>query len=103
VRLRLTGLWREPGFQNLWLGYTVSLVGSSFVFLAIPLTAVVALGASPLEMGLLTGLPALVVGVPFGVWADRHRKRPILISADIARTALMLTIPVAYMFDALSL
>jgi len=106
VRLRLTGLWRDPGFQKLWLGYTVSLAGSSFVFLAIPLTAVVALDASPLEMGILTGLtglPALVVGVPFGVWADRHRKRPILIAADFARAALLLTIPIAYMFDALSL
>ena len=106
MRLRLTGLWREPGFQNLWLGYAVSLGGSSFVFLAIPLTAVVALDASPLEMGLLTGLtglPALVIGVPFGVWADRHRKRPILIGADIARAALLLTIPAAYLFDALSL
>lgn len=106
MRLRLTGLWRDPGFQKLWLGYTVSLAGSSFVFLAIPLTAVVALDASPLEMGILsglTGLPALVVGVPFGVWADRHRKRPILIAADFARAALLLTIPIAYMFDALSL
>ena len=106
MRLRLTGLWRDPGFQKLWLGYTVSLAGPSFVFLAIPLTAVVALDASPLEMGILsglTGLPALVVGVPFGVWADRHRKRPILIAADFARAALLLTIPIAYMFDALSL
>lgn len=53
---RLGGLWRHPDFLKLWAGQTVSLFGSAFTTLALPLTAVLVLGATPLAIGLLAAI-----------------------------------------------
>ncbi|MDV9178013.1 MFS transporter, partial [Streptomyces sp. W16] len=45
----------------------------------------------------------LAIGLPAGVWADRLRRRPLLIAADLVRAALLLTIPAAALLDVLSL
>lgn len=85
-------------FLKLWAGETISLVGSQVTLLALPLTAVLLLGAGPFEMGLLTGIgyaPFLLVGLFAGVWIDRRRRRPILIVANIGRALLLATIPLA--------
>ena len=55
------GLWRHPDFLKLWAGQSVSLFGSQVSLLAIPLTAVLVLNASPLQMGLLTAVGAAPV------------------------------------------
>jgi hypothetical protein len=47
-------LWRHRNFLLLWGGQTVSEMGSAVTQLALPLTAVVVLGASTFEVGLLT-------------------------------------------------
>jgi MFS family permease len=39
--------------------------------------------------------PAVLVGLFAGVWVDRLRRRPILISADLLRGALLLILPIA--------
>jgi len=49
-------------------------------------------------MGILaasSGAGVLVFGLFAGAWADRLRRRPILIGADLARAALLGTIPLA--------
>ncbi len=54
----------------------------------IPLTAATVLDASPLQMGILAGASGagvLVFGLFAGAWADRLRRRPILIATDLAR------------------
>ncbi len=104
--MRLTGLWRHAEFRKLWAGQATSLVGSQMVGLALPLTAVIVLHASPLQMGAITAvsaLPALLFGVFFGVWIDRRKRRPILIAADIGRAFLLLSIPIAHQLDALTI
>lgn len=40
----------RSGFSRLWFGETVSVLGSQVTFLALPLAAVMILGASPAEM-----------------------------------------------------
>lgn len=63
-----------------------------------PLTAVLALDATPTQMGLLTAigsLPTLILGLFAGVVVDRRRKRPLMIVADIGRGVLLLLIPIA--------
>ena len=70
MQIRLTGLWRNADFVRLWVGSTVSGVGSQITFLALPLTAVLALDATPLQMGILAamgGAPALIFGLGTGV------------------------------------
>lgn len=92
----LSGL--PPEFLKLWLGQTISEFGSRISRAGIPLIAVITLTATPNQMGLLTAaasVPVLLFGLFAGVWVDRLRRRPILITMDLARMALLLTIPAA--------
>jgi len=96
--MRPHSLWRDPDFLKLWAGQAVSQIGSWITLVGLPLTAVLVLGASPLQMGLLSGAGAaavLVFGLFAGAWADRLRRRPILIAADLGRAAVLGTIPLA--------
>lgn len=98
MRPRFGPLWQHPDFLRLWTAQTLSLVGSQVTFLALPLTAAVTLGASPVEMGVLGAiqyLPFLGLGLFAGAWVDRHRRRPVLIAADLGRAALLLLVPLA--------
>jgi MFS family permease len=98
MRLQFAGLWRHADFVKLWASQTISLFGSQITFLALPLTAVLVLDATPAQMGLLTAvgaIPSLLVGLFVGVWVDRYRRRPILIAADLGRAALLMVIPMA--------
>ena len=95
---RFTGLWRHPDFLKLWGGETVAFFGLHLTALALPLTAAVSLDASPLEMGILGAMqtaPSLVIGLFAGAWADRLRRRPILLVANLVRAVALGTIPVA--------
>jgi MFS family permease len=104
--LKLTGLWRHPDFVKLWTAHTVSALGTGITSQALPLTALLVLGASAGEMGLLaaiTQVPVVLVILFAGVWVDRLRRRPILIAADLGRAALLVSIPIAAVAGALSL
>jgi MFS family permease len=86
--------------MKLWAGQTVSELGSVVTRTAVPLVALLVLGAGPLEMALLVvsaSLAVLVVGLFAGAWVDRLRRRPILIWADAIRSVVLLSIPAAYM------
>lgn len=95
---RFSGLWRHPDFMKLWLGQTVSELGSRITRDGLPLAAVLVLGATPFQMGVLTAIGSaivLVTSLPAGVWVDRLRRKPIMIAADLGRAALLATIPIA--------
>ena len=68
--------------------------------------AITALDASAFQVGLLGTVefaPFVLVGLPAGVWVDRLRRRPVLIAGDLGRAAALLSIPVAYQLDALTI
>jgi MFS family permease len=93
---QFAGLWRHRDFTKLWAGQTVSLFGSMLTLIALPLTALLTLDSTPLEQGFLQAVqagPVLVTGLFAGVWVDRLRRRPVMILADLARAALLLSIP----------
>ena len=100
-------LLRERGFRNFWLATSVSLLGDQIALLALPLVAVLVLDAGAGQMGLLTAaalLPHLLFSLPAGVWLDRvASRRRVMISSDLARAALVGTIPLAYALDVLTL
>ncbi|MEU8528964.1 MULTISPECIES: MFS transporter [Streptomyces] len=104
---RIPDLLRERTFRRYWTGQTVSLAGDQITLIAIPLAAVLVLGAGAAEMSWLTTaglLPSLLLNLPLGAWADRQaRRRRAMIAADLARAVLLLTLPVAYLLDVLSL
>jgi MFS family permease len=96
----------EARFRSYWIGQTISQFGDRVTELALPLIAVTMLAASPGEVGLLTAavwLPSLV-SLFVGSWVDhQHHKRRVLVIADLLRAAILLTLPVAYAFDSVTL
>ncbi len=97
-------LWRHADFLKLWTGQTISELGSVVTRTAIPLVALLVLGAGPTEMALLVvagSLAILLVGFLAGAWVDRLRRRPLLIATDALRSLLLLSIPIAYAAGAL--
>lgn len=96
----------SPDFYKLWLSRTVSSFGSQITTVALPLTAVLVLQATPTQMGWINAfqqLPMAVFGLVAGVWVDRQRRKPILVLSDFAQGALLLSIPIAAYYDWLSL
>ncbi|MCW7988399.1 MFS transporter [Streptomyces platensis subsp. clarensis] len=92
-------LLRVRAFRQLFLADTLSQLGAEVAPVALPLVAVLALEATPFEVGLLTTfetLAFLLVGLPAGAWVDRLRRRNVLIAADLARAALLATVPLAW-------
>ena len=94
-----TGLIRgHADFRRLWVGDGISKIGTSVAVLALPLLAATHLAAATWEVALMStfaGLPFLLIGLPVGAWADRMRRRPVLIAADAGRAALLTWVPVA--------
>lgn len=100
-------LLKERTFRTYWSGHTISLLGDQISLFAIPITAVIVLHADAQEMGLLTAaglVPSLLFSLHGGAWVDRRgRRRQVMIAADIARAALMASLPFAYLLDELTL
>jgi MFS family permease len=99
-------LWRHRNFLLLWGGQTVSEMGSAVTQLALPLIAVVVLGASTFEVGLLTAaatLPFALIALPAGAIVDRRPKRWLMIWCDVARMLIIGSVPLAAAFGALTL
>src|SRR5260370_10482963 len=89
-------LWGNREFVKLWAGQTVSLAGSQVTTLALPLTAVLLLRATPVQTGLLYAAqfaPFLVLTRFAGVLVDRMRRRPIPIAPPLGRALLLGLIP----------
>ncbi|MEP7106113.1 MAG: MFS transporter [Chloroflexota bacterium] len=104
----IPGLLRRRGpFRWFWTGQTISLFGDQITVVALPLVAVLLLGAGPAEMGFLTAaawLPYLFFALPAGAWIDRvRRRRLVMIAADLGRAALLLTVPLAAALHVLTL
>ncbi|MFB7469100.1 MFS transporter [Streptomyces sp. NPDC056224] len=91
-------------FGWLWAAYAASAYGSGLGFGALPLIAVLVLHAGPAEVSALSAVgPAVgaLIAVPLAPWVEFRRKRPVMITMDLARFAAMATIPVAYAFGRL--
>ena len=99
-----TGLWAHPDFRRLWAAETVSVFGSLVTRTALPFAAILTLGASPGQLALLAAaelVPGFAAGLFAGVWVDRLRRRPIMVWTDLARAALLATVPAAAWLDVL--
>lgn len=97
-------LWRHRDFVKLWAGETLSLFGTQVTVLALPLTAVLTLGADASELGLLNAArfaPFVAVILFAGVWVDRRRRRPVLVQTNLGRALLIALVPAAAAFDLL--
>jgi MFS family permease len=99
-------LWRDGEFLKLWSGQAISEVGSQVSLLALPTLAILVLGASPFQVGLLAACENLafpVLGLVAGVYVDRLRRRPIMIVCDVGRLLALASVPIAFAFNVLSM
>ncbi|MBO0774607.1 MAG: MFS transporter, partial [Actinobacteria bacterium] len=84
---RRGGLFRHRDFRWLWFGDSISQLGTQVTVIALPLIAVKTLDASTFAVGVLVALQFaafLLIGLPAGAWVDRMRRRPVMITADVA-------------------
>lgn len=91
--------WQQRDFRRLWAGVSATQFGTFTGSAVIPLLAATALSASPWQMGLLTAADKaafLVLGLPVGVWIDRVRRMPLMITAGALRGLLVLSVPLAW-------
>ena len=99
-------LWSNHAFVRVWSAASVSIFGSLITRVALPLVAILTLGAGAIEVAILRSMDvaaALVVGLVAGAWVDRLRRRPVLIWADLGRALLLGSIPVSFALGTLQL
>ena len=98
----MSGLSRD--FWTFWTGQSISAFGSSVTQFALPLL-VYELTGSALDLGLAFAagmLPYPVFGLVIGAWSDRVDRKRLMILTDVARAAVVGTIPLAAAFGVLS-
>ncbi len=86
-------------FWRWWTAGTTSSLGSAIGGVALPLTALAVLDATPFEMGLIAaaGFAAwIVIGLPAGVIVQRLPLRGAQVGADLARAAAVGSVPLAW-------
>ena len=86
-------IWRDAEFIRFWTGHSVSQFGAAMTQVALPLVALLTLGASAADVGLLRTaefLPYLLLTLPAGALVDRVRRRPLMIVADSVLGAIVL-------------
>jgi hypothetical protein len=87
-----------PQVRKAWAAYAISQAGSGIGTGALPLVAILLLDASDWQISLLAavaGIAGAVAVVPLGPWVEFHRKRPIMVGADLLRGVTLLSVPVA--------
>jgi MFS family permease len=91
-------VWSQQGFPRIWIALSGSHLGSQVTLFALPTLAVIGLGASNLQVGLLRALDAAafpVLGLLVGALADYGDARRLLISADLVRLVALGSVPVS--------
>jgi MFS family permease len=85
-------------FGLLWAGQSASLLGDQVTLIALPLLALGAAAATPVQIGVLGAclrLPFLLIGLPAGVWVSRAGLSRSMIGADLLRGLAVAALPVA--------
>jgi MFS family permease len=96
---------RNANFRALWVSSTAGIFGTSVAAVALPLIAAVELNASDFAVAALSGvgfLPWLLFGLPIGALVDRYRRKPVVMTALVLRIAVLLSLPVAFWLDRLT-
>jgi MFS family permease len=99
LALPANDLLRDAAYRRLWTSILISSLGGQVTMLALPLTAVVLLHASPTQMGVLVACeiaPFVLLSLPSGVWLDRVRKLPVYIAGELSLAFVVVSVPAAH-------
>jgi MFS family permease len=94
-----------PSFRRLWTASTASNLGDGVLVAAVPLLAREAT-SDPLGIALVTAAataPWLLFGLAAGVVVDRRDRLQTMVTADVARAAVLAVVTIAAATDRLSL
>jgi len=83
----------------------VSSLGGRVTEIALPLTALLVLDCSALQVGILSSatlLPNLILGIPAGTWVEGMHPRRLMLLCDAGRAIAIGSIPVAQAFGLLA-
>ena len=97
--------WRQPAFERLWLGLSISYLGDQFTIIAL-LWFVLQLTGSGAAVGLVIlcfDLPGVLTGAILGRLLDRYQPRLVMGFDNLARAALIAAIPTLYALGSLQL
>ena len=86
-------LWSYKGYRLFWFSTTIFVLGATAFPIALAVTILDA-GGSATTLGLILGARILsgVVFAPFaGVWVDRLPRKQVMITADLFRAAIVLS------------
>lgn len=89
----------DRSFWTYWAASTTSNLGSAVTKVALPLTAVLVLKATAIEVGLLAAAAYaawLIVGLPAGVIVRGLPQRGVQVALDLARAVAVASIPIAW-------
>jgi len=92
--------------MTFWTGETISLFGSQVTALALPLTAILVLDATPWQVGVISAsgfAPFLLLTLFVGVAVDSWPRRPIMVVANVGRGLLLLLVPLLALAEALQI
>jgi predicted MFS family arabinose efflux permease len=105
-RLAPNDLLRDPNYRRLFISVLITHFGAQITMLALPLTAVTLLEASPKQMGFLMAAeiaPFVLLSLPGGVWLDRVRKLPVYLWGEGIFALALVTVPIAWWFGVLGM
>jgi MFS family permease len=97
-------MFRHPDHRLLLISVAASQVGLQIAYFSVSIIAVVVLKLGEAQIGILNAMDqiALVMfGLLAGAWVDRMRRKPIIVVSETIRALLLLSVPVAWMLDAL--
>jgi predicted MFS family arabinose efflux permease len=97
--------WKRD-FTRFWFSDTISQFGNVFTTFSIPVLAVLTFDVTPIVLGVLVALATLpysLLGLFVGVWADRFKKRRVMIICNVGRLLSLGSIPVAFFLGVLTL
>ena len=94
----------RPHFRRLYLAVATSELGDAFQYIALMWAALIAGGPlGVIAVRLADSVPALLFGLHGGLLADRVARRRLMVTADLARAAVLVPIAVAGLAGSLPL
>ena len=93
-------------FSHYWRADAVSVLGTYVTLFALQALVVLTLDGTASDVGWLNAsrwLPYLVFGLVIGALVDGRRRLPLMIGTDLVQAVLLLSVPLLWWLDALSL
>ena len=97
---------RSGPFARYWRATAVSGLGTYVTVFALQALVVLTLDGTASDVGWLNAsrwLPYLVFGLVVGALVDGRRRLPLMVGTDLAQAVLLLTVPLLWWLEALSL